>query len=394
MFAYDFPYQHPYGIQVAKSGLQSETQRLALAVRREPYFEKLQSRGYLGFRRTADGGTWIARWRDEAGKQRYRALGLGILDPKQAYDLAAAAARAFFKECAAGVLTRHTIDEAANRYLKNRRIEKGEATAKDAEGRINRCIRPTLGKLSLDRLRKSDVEDWRNSLVSLEGDEAAVRRAKDSANRNLSTLKALLNRAHQDGLIGSDAAWASVRPFEKVGEARRVFLNAEQRKRLLEQTEGAFRDLLQAALLTGARYGELRALLVGDFDKGQRALSIRKGKTGARVVPLSDAAVALFSRLAKSKLPAAYLLTRPDGEPWKHSDQDELMREAARKARLPHGTVFYTLRHTFISEALKGGVNIHMVAKICGTSVRMIEGHYGKFTTKDAAAQLSRISFA
>ncbi len=92
-------------------------------------------------------------------------------------------------------------------------------------------------------------------------------------------------------------------------------------------------------------------------------------------------------------MPGGYLLTRDDGLPWQHSDQDELMREAVKKARLPQGTVFYTLRHTFIANALTGGVDIHAVAKLCGTSVRMIELHYGKLLHTDAQEKLNRIAF-
>jgi integrase len=184
-----------------------------------------------------------------------------------------------------------------------------------------------------------------------------------------------------------------VKAFERVGESRKVFLTVEQRKRLLNNCSGAFRDLVEAGLLTGARYGELRALLVADFDKARSILSIRQGKTGPRDVPLSDAAAKLFDRLRKGKLPSGYLLTRDDGLPWQHSDQDELMREASKKARLSHGTVFYTLRHTFIANALIGGVDIHAVAKLCGTSVRMIELHYGKLLHTDAREKLNRIAF-
>lgn len=68
-----------------------------------------------------------------------------------------------------------------------------------------------------------------------------------------------------------------------------MFLTSDQRRRLLEHAKGAFLDLAQAALLAGARYGELRELTAGDFDCRRKTLSIRKGKTGARSVPLSDA---------------------------------------------------------------------------------------------------------
>jgi len=71
-----------------------------------------------------------------------------------------------------------------------------------------------------------------------------------------------------------------------------------------------------------------------------------RGKTGARTVPLSAPALALFKRLSGSKLPAARLLVRDDGKPWAHSDWDQLVREAAAEAELPAGTCLYTLRHS------------------------------------------------
>jgi integrase len=354
----------------------------------------------LGFRRTVDGGTWVARWRDEHGKHHYRALGLTLVAQDTAFDVAGKAARSWFKETEAGVVGRSTLKHAATRYVESRRIEKGEATARDAEGRIARCINPTLGSRSLDRITTADIEHWRNSLIPSGLNAEETRKAKDSANRNLATLKAILNHAWRTGLVGAKDAWAKVEKFKGIGEARKVFLTHEQRQNLLEQCAGGFRDLIEAGLLTGARYGELRSLSVSDYDKARKVLSIQKGKTGPRSVPLSDAAAKLFDRLRQSKLPNAALLTRDDGQPWQHSDQDKLMREAVAKAKLPNGTVYYTLRHTFIANALtgagtkNGSIDIHTVAKLCGTSVAMIEKHYGKLLEFDARAKLNKIAFA
>lgn len=381
-------------------GIDTPTKRLKLAIRREPHWHKIQRGGYLGFRRTADAGTWIARRRDEQGKHHYRALALGQIAPETSFDEASKAASAWFKETEAGVVGRATVKEAAARYAEAIRLEKGEDSASDAKGRIARCINPKLGKRPLDRLKTADITDWRNGLVPSDLSEEDTRRAKDSANRNLATFKALLNHAWRTGLVGSKDAWAKVEKFKGIGEARKVFLTPPQRKRLLDQCAGSFRDLIEAGMLTGARYGELRALLVSDYDKGRRVLSIREGKTGPRSIPLSNAAAKLFDRLIKSKLPGAALLTRGDGQPWQHSDQDKLMREAVKKARLPHGTVYYTLRHSFIANALtgagteNGAIDIHTVAKLCGTSVAMIEKHYGKLLESDAREKLNRIAFA
>jgi integrase len=170
-----------------------------------------------------------------------------------------------------------------------------------------------------------------------------------------------------------------------------VFLDLEQRRRLLEKCSGAFRDLVESAMLTGCRYGELRQLKVQDFDAAERCLEIRKGKTGGRTVALSDAAHKFFANVSRDKLPKATLLVRDDGEPWAHSDQDKPMRIAARKAKVPAETVFYTLRHSFIAEALKGGLDVVSVAKNCGTSVQIIESNYAKFVPRAISAALNKV---
>ena len=49
---------------------------------------------------------------------------------------------------------------------------------------------------------------------------------------------------------------------------------------------------------------------------------------------------------------------------------------------------FYATRHTFISDALSHGLNIKWIAEYCGTSVAMIEKHYGRYIKSDSTEQL------
>jgi integrase len=52
---------------------------------------------------------------------------------------------------------------------------------------------------------------------------------------------------------------------------------------------------------------------------------------------------------------------------------------------------FYATRHTFISDALSHGVNIKWLAEYCGSSVAMIEKHYGRYIKSDSEEQLQRV---
>ena len=47
-------------------------------------------------------------------------------------------------------------------------------------------------------------------------------------------------------------------------------------------------------------------------------------------------------------------------------------------AGLPKKGSIYALRHTYISHAIEGEVPLTVIAKNCGTSVRMIEKTYSK----------------
>ena len=141
---------------------------------------------------------------------------------------------------------------------------------------------------------------------------------------------------------------------------------------------------------TGCRAGELTSARRASFDARTKSLAV-SGKTGPRTIPLTDAAVTFFAECAKTKLPNAFLLTRDDGRPWAHSDWDELVKAAAARAKLPPATCLYTLRHSFITQALLDGVSTLEVSKIVGTSLTMIEKHYGHLVHATARERLAKV---
>ena len=55
--------------------IDTRSARSRLPERREPYWTVISEGCALGYRRGAKGGTWIARFRGENGRQHYEALG-------------------------------------------------------------------------------------------------------------------------------------------------------------------------------------------------------------------------------------------------------------------------------------------------------------------------------
>jgi len=70
------------------------------------------------------------------------------------------------------------------------------------------------------------------------------------------------------------------------------------------------------------------------------------------------------------------------------------VKAAAMRAGLPPQTCLYTLRHSFITQALLDGVCTLEVSKIVGTSLAMIEKHYGHLVHDTARERLAKVQLA
>jgi integrase len=376
------------------TNLTSETGRSKLAPRREPYWARLEKGGFIGYRKAEAGrGTWIARWRDDDGKQEYHSFG-----SVESYDEACKLARALFNDKRQGIVGQAaTVADACREYVKSKRIVK-PSTADDAEGRFNRLVYGTkFGAVLLSKLRATQVANWRDALVREADDEDPddARRSQDSANRNLASLKAALNHAFKHQQVGSDAAWRTVGPFKDVGRRRDVYLTLKQRQALLKHCSPELAMFLKSLMLTGARPGELAAIDLGHLDIKNKVLRIAKSKTGPRDVPLSSDAFALLKEAAKGKVGASTpLLSRIAGQRWtKEAWRDEI-KEAVTAAKLNPEVVAYTLRHSAITDMLTAGVSIFVVSKLAGTSIKMIEKHYGHLLHMDAVKALDQARLA
>ena len=86
-----------------------------------------------------------------------------------------------------------------------------------------------------------------------------------------------------------------------------------------------------------------------------------------------------FEGIAAGKAPDALLLPKDDGGPWGKNHHIRPMQDAVEKAKLPRDCTIYALRHSHASQALLNGMNMQLLAENMGTSVGMIEKHYGKF---------------
>ncbi|MDO3620799.1 tyrosine-type recombinase/integrase [Ralstonia pseudosolanacearum] len=373
--------------------IQSKTARDKLEPRREPYFSRIRTGLYVGYRKLCQGeGSWVARRRNDEGRQEYKTF-----DGCAGYDEAVTATLEWAEAINAGVSSKGmTVKDVCEHYVKYLALHKGAKSSGDAEGRFKRLVYGArIGKVDLSKLRTSDLNAWLLAQLDMGEDDAEdeddLRRAKDSANRNLASLKAALNLALRDRLVATDAGWKTVPKFKDVGRRRQAFLSAEQRRALVGACVQDLRQLVIAMLLTGARPGELAGASVQDFCREQGTL-VLDGKTGHRVVTLSSAAVAFFVEQARDKIGNAPMLATEYGLRWSKDLWKKPFRTAVASANLPATVVMYTLRHTAISEMIAGGMDSFIVARLAGTSTEMIDKHYGHLRHDKTRAKLDVVA--
>ncbi len=81
-----------------------------------------------------------------------------------------------------------------------------------------------------------------------------------------------------------------------------------------------------------------------------------------------------------------------DGKRWDKDAWKGPVKAAAAAAGLPAATTIYVLRHSTITDLVVGGLDLLTVAQISGTSLRMIEQHYGHLRGDVAAAALAGLA--
>lgn len=383
------------------------TSRDSLKARHAPYWVKIRAECHVGYRKTtaASSGAWIARYRDDDGKYQLSSLGaLDNLPNNQRYDAAVKLAEQVFNHReAGGSAIGITVGEACERYAQKQRDDGKLAATKDLELRFNRWMHcdKKLSTTPLLKLTQGQVNDWRLKLTKVparlqDKTQAGTKpKAASSINREMAVFKAALNLAMRDGFATSDAAWRfKLTPIKNATGRRDCYLDITQRRALIASAPTDLAALLRALSLVPFRPGAMAALTVGSFDKRLGVLTVGKDKAGAdRKINLPPATAAFFAGQSENKLPGAPLVARADGKAWNSDAWKKPFRTAATAAGLPTAATAYALRHSTITDLIAlHHLDTMTVALLSGTSVMMIEKHYGHLLHEHASNALALLA--
>lgn len=383
------------------------TSRESLKARHAPYWQKIRTECHLGYRKITleSSGAWIARYRDTTGKYQLHSLGsLESTLPYRRYDEALKQAIEWFDHRkSGGISVSITVADACQRYIDKLRGAGKENGAVDVEGRFKRWVFSDikLSKTAVTKLTPGVLNDWRMKLVTTpallqdKSKTATKLRAASSVNRDMAVLKAALNLALEDGYANSDNAWRSkLKPIKNAENRRDCYLDIEQRRSLIAKAPADLAALLKVMSLIPLRPGAVAALIVGNFDQRLGVLTIGKDKAGRdRKITLPASTAAFLIELAKSKLPTAPLISRAHGQFWNKDAWKDPFKTAAKAANLPLTATAYALRHSTITDLIVlHRLDTMTVAQISGTSLPMIEKHYGHLLHDHAANALAGLA--
>lgn len=309
------------------------------------------------------------------------------------YDQAQEKARALSKQRVfneAGVVdgaytVRRAMDDYLE-YLKNAgKAHKGAKATSDAH------IVPELGDIEVTALTSERLRKWLTHLAAMparrrtkKGElqqfgkkpstDREIRSRKSSANRVFNVLRAALNFAFDEKKVMSNQAWGRrVKRFRNVESKRDRYLEIVEAKRLINACKPDFRNLVQAALQTGCRFGELVRLTAGDFKRDGGTVHVQRSKSGKeRYVVLTKEGASFFAGLCAGRSGQDALFK------WNNTAVQRELKATLKRAKITPPITFHGLRHTYASHSVMNGVPLIVVAQNLGhADTRMCERHYG-----------------
>lgn len=280
--------------------------------------------------------------------------------------------------------------EAADRGLiigKRGQPKKASTMVVD-KGRIERHIKPLLGKKKVKDLTAADINAFIRDVTlgktateekteKLRG-RAVVTGGRGAATRTAGLLGGILSFAVASGIIERNPAQGVRKPAYQQKDRRLV---AEEYKRLgaalvsaanTGETWQAVSAIWMLAL-TGCRKDEVISLEWREVDTGNSCLRLTDSKTGASVRPIGSPALGIISQIERGDGDFVFPAIRGDGHFGGIAGAWKRIRE---RAGLGNEVTLHTLRHSYASVAGDCGFAESTIGALLGHSGNSITSRY------------------
>lgn len=250
-----------------------------------------------------------------------------------------------------------------------------------------------LGKYSLAGLSSKLIADYKKKRLKTHKDKAKTKTySPDTVRKEINLLSRMIDLAGKEWGITLPANPCKMVSRPPAGKARDRRIEGDELDRILGESEPHMAAIVEFAVETAARLGELLAAKWADVDLKKRVMIVRgiddrgtKNDDAFRAVPLSSRAVAILKDL--KALPRSI-----DGRVfywWKASDSFNKTWTRVCKRAGVEGLRFHDLRHEATSRLFEKGVFDSMeVASITGHKTLAMLKRYTHLRAEDLAKKM------
>jgi integrase len=367
--------------------------------------------GFGARRRTGTSITYMLKYRTADGRQRWHVIGRH--GSPWTPDTARERARELLGEIVKGadpsaekqaarkaatiseLCDLYLADAEAGRLLTRRNVAKKPSTLALDRGRIERHIKPLLGRMAVAAVDRADVERF---MYDVAAGKTAVK-AKTTKKRGLARVTGGQTAATRAvGLLGAIFTYAVRCRMRTDNPAHGVqrFADNQRDRRLNDQEYAVLGDTLRRdtdgpasnpeaiwppaiamtrfLLLTGWRTGEAAALRWSEIDLTRRTATLSDTKSGRSMRPLSHAACDALKTLPRVTGERVFPASRGGTETILH--YKKIWPRLAKLAGLPADVTPHTLRHSYASVAADLGYSEPTIAALVGHTGRSVTSRY------------------
>jgi integrase len=243
--------------------------------------------------------------------------------------------------------------DLAEKYKEWAKARKTKRTYLDESSAIGRFKTRFTGLAS--SVSRKDIETYLSSRLT-DGKLGPCRH-----NKELKFLRLIFKKAIEWGYCRRNPTDGIRSLKEPPGRVR--FLSEQEQEKLLAVCPPRLLSIVEIALNTGLRKGELLSLRWENIDLANRMIRVERSKNGdRRDVPMTDRAVAVLKSIPR-RLDSPFLFANPDGtapESVSTTWYNALERSGIENFH------FHDLRHTFASNLVMGGADLRSVQTLLG----------------------------